>query len=436
MCLRELTNSLWSLWGSLIIGQSILIVASNPSKCANTVLSLLSLISPLEFNGDYRPYFNTFDPDFKVYQQSNAPQSGAPTSVVIGASNPLFVDALKHFNTVVGVSLPRETFTSTRFKPSHSLIGSSTINYLHTDGVTSSCVVCESPPPHPPRDIQLLKLLRHQDEDFDRGVEGTCGGVCDGVCVCSSTHTHTRNIICDHALKQHFHTCTEDFLYAFTPYFTHSHTQTHTHPHTHTHTNTHFHPLLQIPELLLFSPGLFLSKYLHPKGVFTTLPRKKCIELYKRFIDTPTFRVWFRKARSLASIDLRCRHLASCLRADPHVLAASARLSELAECCASIRCHQAFSGSADILLNGDMSSTHTNTTHTHTHTHTHINLNPANEYFNEYFSEYLSVSESKCLSRLVLTPKQTACLNNLHSTLVRAVYNRATTSTHTHTHTH
>lgn len=62
---RSLVPCLWPLWELVITGQPLLIMGVSPDRCGDAVLALVSLISPLEFCADYRPYFTLFDPDFQ-----------------------------------------------------------------------------------------------------------------------------------------------------------------------------------------------------------------------------------------------------------------------------------------------------------------------------------------------------------------------------------
>lgn len=62
---RGLSPCLWHLWELVITGQPVLVMGASPERCGDAVLALVSLISPLEFCADYRPYFTLFDPDFQ-----------------------------------------------------------------------------------------------------------------------------------------------------------------------------------------------------------------------------------------------------------------------------------------------------------------------------------------------------------------------------------
>ncbi|KAA0167270.1 hypothetical protein FNF27_07353 [Cafeteria roenbergensis] len=78
---RALAPSLWMLWEMALLGRPILVFGPNPKLCGDAVLGVVSLIAPLPFHGDYRPYFTLFDPDFPsiqaAFEGAAAPKQGA-----------------------------------------------------------------------------------------------------------------------------------------------------------------------------------------------------------------------------------------------------------------------------------------------------------------------------------------------------------------------
>lgn len=56
--------------------------------------SQTSLVSPLPFRGDFRPYFTVYDPDCRHYAAlQNAGAAGLP-ALVLGVTNPIFLKML------------------------------------------------------------------------------------------------------------------------------------------------------------------------------------------------------------------------------------------------------------------------------------------------------------------------------------------------------
>lgn len=116
---RGIYGKLWTLWEILIIGEPILVAASSPQTCSDAVLALISLISPLEFAGECRPFFTMHDSDFKYYSEAGHPDydfvdigadSGTEQqiskigSVVVGVTNPYFFKAFEHWPHIVTIA--------------------------------------------------------------------------------------------------------------------------------------------------------------------------------------------------------------------------------------------------------------------------------------------------------------------------------------------
>lgn len=59
---------------------------------SEAVLGLISLIYPLEYQGDYKPYFTIYDPCYK--QMQDLYDKKIIKCSVIGVTNPLFLKVL------------------------------------------------------------------------------------------------------------------------------------------------------------------------------------------------------------------------------------------------------------------------------------------------------------------------------------------------------
>ena len=62
---RGACHSLWLLWELALTGQPILVQGQHPELVSDAVMCIVGLISPVCYNGDFRPYFSLYDPDFK-----------------------------------------------------------------------------------------------------------------------------------------------------------------------------------------------------------------------------------------------------------------------------------------------------------------------------------------------------------------------------------
>jgi hypothetical protein len=66
-----------------------MLVADAPNVTSEAIFSILSLISPLEYIGDYRPYFTICDPDYKIIIEES--KRKMMRNIIIGVTNPLFL---------------------------------------------------------------------------------------------------------------------------------------------------------------------------------------------------------------------------------------------------------------------------------------------------------------------------------------------------------
>ena len=100
----SLSVSLWHMWELAITGEPMLILAQNPDCASRAVLAMLSLIAPVAYCGDFRPYFTIYDPDFDAVSSMHNERKGVkmpPT--VIGATNPYFMKALEFWPNVISL---------------------------------------------------------------------------------------------------------------------------------------------------------------------------------------------------------------------------------------------------------------------------------------------------------------------------------------------
>jgi hypothetical protein len=128
---RKHIGNLWFLWELAITGQPILVVANSCNACSRAVFGIMSLIAPLSFKGDFRPFFTVFDVDYKhfedMYDHETLP------SVILGVTNPFLLKRFEKFPHIIvlGSSIPNET---TESKPmqffTHSRKSSKTENII------------------------------------------------------------------------------------------------------------------------------------------------------------------------------------------------------------------------------------------------------------------------------------------------------------------
>lgn len=60
-------------------------------------LYIRSMILPLMYNADYRPYFTIHDSEFKEYMT----KTRCPPTVILGVTNPFFGKTLQHWPHII-----------------------------------------------------------------------------------------------------------------------------------------------------------------------------------------------------------------------------------------------------------------------------------------------------------------------------------------------
>lgn len=94
---------MWTLWEIVLLGEPLLVISPSPEETSMTVLCIASLIAPLNYSGDFRPYFTIYDSDFPVYTAENNSHVALPP-VILGVTNPFFLKALSHWPHVLTTS--------------------------------------------------------------------------------------------------------------------------------------------------------------------------------------------------------------------------------------------------------------------------------------------------------------------------------------------
>lgn len=56
----------------MIMGEPIIVYSSNPVQSSNAVLSLVSILAPLSYGGDFRPYLSVDNSEFQEFTKINS----------------------------------------------------------------------------------------------------------------------------------------------------------------------------------------------------------------------------------------------------------------------------------------------------------------------------------------------------------------------------
>ncbi|CAI8051071.1 Protein DENND6A [Geodia barretti] len=95
--LQPVLNNFEMIWELVITNEPIVVMGPSPTLCANTVQALVSLLHPLKYASDFRPFFTIHDSEFKHYTT----RTQAPPRVILGVTNPFFTKTLDHWPHVI-----------------------------------------------------------------------------------------------------------------------------------------------------------------------------------------------------------------------------------------------------------------------------------------------------------------------------------------------
>nr|CAD7199094.1 unnamed protein product [Timema douglasi] len=81
-CFFSLISHIHLLWELVLTAEPIVVMAASPNTCSEMVQALVSMVVPLMYCADYRPYFTIHDSEFKEYTT----RAHAPPPVILGAA--------------------------------------------------------------------------------------------------------------------------------------------------------------------------------------------------------------------------------------------------------------------------------------------------------------------------------------------------------------
>ncbi|KAG1174163.1 hypothetical protein G6F70_005174 [Rhizopus microsporus] len=186
---KDILKDLWLLWELMLLAEPIVVIATEPSVCSEAVVSLVDIINPIPYCGDYRPYFTIQDSDFKCFVNKNKPLS----SLVIGVTNPFFNTAVEHWPNIVRVGRQQLRKPDGTLKPHTTKPGlgsKSNVLYNFVQGVTSKRKAVIS------KDRALIKMLAE-----------------------ASVRGYPPDWVLNNILRRHFVDLTEKFLVPLNRYF-------------------------------------------------------------------------------------------------------------------------------------------------------------------------------------------------------------------------
>uniref|UniRef100_A0A674CHW4 DENN/MADD domain containing 6Aa n=1 Tax=Salmo trutta TaxID=8032 RepID=A0A674CHW4_SALTR len=101
-CFHPVFFHIQMLWELVLLGEALVVMAPSPAESSDTVLALVSCISPLRYCSDFRPYFTIHDSEFKEYTTRTQAPPPEP-SVILGVTNPFFAKTLQHWPHIIRI---------------------------------------------------------------------------------------------------------------------------------------------------------------------------------------------------------------------------------------------------------------------------------------------------------------------------------------------
>ncbi|XP_064473362.1 protein DENND6B-like isoform X2 [Ornithodoros turicata] len=98
-CFLPILPHVQLLWELVIVTEPVVVMAQSPSVCSEMVQALVSMIWPLRYCADYRPFFTIHDSEFKEYTSTNQ----ALPSVILGVTNPFFAKTFQHWPHIIRI---------------------------------------------------------------------------------------------------------------------------------------------------------------------------------------------------------------------------------------------------------------------------------------------------------------------------------------------
>ncbi|XP_006633842.1 protein DENND6B isoform X1 [Lepisosteus oculatus] len=96
-CFQSILIHSQMLWELMLLGEPVVVMASSPTVSSETVLALISCVSPLKYCCDFRPYFTIHDSEFKEYTT----RTQAPPNVILGVTNPFFIKTFQYWPHII-----------------------------------------------------------------------------------------------------------------------------------------------------------------------------------------------------------------------------------------------------------------------------------------------------------------------------------------------
>ncbi len=160
-------RNIWTLWEILLLGEPLLVASPTPAACSDACAALASLLAPLPYSADYRPYFTIHDPAFGPFASGAMPNTTSTSPFVdtkdnndktttnsaqakqapllpslVGATNPFIIKSLAHWPNILSTGFTSLTNggedSNTNVTASSTKSGNTTTRPHTSNGTSSS----------------------------------------------------------------------------------------------------------------------------------------------------------------------------------------------------------------------------------------------------------------------------------------------------------
>ncbi|CAK0733784.1 hypothetical protein CVIRNUC_000332 [Coccomyxa viridis] len=296
--LQEVAEKCWVVWELMVLAQPLMVIAPSPGACSGAVSALISLITPLPYTADFRPYFTIHDSIFAQLSSQELPSNANSLPRLLGVTNLYFLKALPAWPNVLS--------TGTRPQP----VSSQPL----TNGSVSPAAA-EAPAQPKPGGSRLQRLnaavkkrsagaqillsehmqsLWHSYKPLTRPDRG----LLDRLLRLGASDPPARRARAaaanSAALRQHFGDLTGAFLTPFTAFWRPVGPPPGSGPV----------PVQGAPHLPPFSHTDFLeglAQFIFPSVLLERFGSQGALlAFYKRFLESPNFTAWFERQREAA----------------------------------------------------------------------------------------------------------------------------------------
>merc|ERR1719382_1223357 len=247
-----------------LTAEPLVVLAPSPSQCSATVQAITSLIHPLRFMADYRPFYTIHDADFKELTSSN---SSAIPAIILGVTNPFFNKALQHWPNLVRLAeaTPSKSPAKAKTKAAQSKFKSES-----KPGVFTSC-----------------KPLLERDKDIVKKIN-------------KGLQLKRPNAVQSALIRRHFLELTQTFMIPLERYLASLMPLA-----------RNISPYRAAPKVKPFNQAEFLTSLDNCGPQLTSNVKGDWEGLYRRFFKSPNFVSWYNQRHREVAQKLQLLHLES-----------------------------------------------------------------------------------------------------------------------------